>query len=250
MNKREWTSEEDYYIIVNFGKMTFSDMAKHLNCSINTVQKRGLELGFSYDKKSIRRWTEDEIELLKVMAPKYLNKTIARKLERPINEINKKARQLNIELMFRKPVWKKWKIKFLRENIGKLSLTQLQRELEVNYYQLMDKLEELGLEYKNNFWSEEEEKILVELSAKIYIREIAKVLNRSEGAVVAKAKKMKLEYITFKKNYSEDELTYIKNNWGIIPINEMARNLGVTAVMVRNQGKLFWFEGWAPKISD
>ncbi|MBQ4583792.1 MAG: hypothetical protein IJA94_02770 [Bacilli bacterium] len=238
MNKREWTSEEDQYIVDNFGKMTFSDMAKHLNCSINTVQRRGLELGFSYDKKSIRRWTEDEIELLKVMAPKYLNKTIARKLKRSVNEVNKKARQLNIKLISRKPVWKKWKIKFLSENIGKMSLTQLQKELEVNYFQLIDKIGELGLEYNTNFWNEEEEKILIELVSRVYIREIAKVLNRSEGAVVAKARQMNLDYITLKKNYSEEELLYIMENWGIIPVTEMARNLKVTAVMVRNQAKL------------
>ena len=150
MNQRIWTNEEDEYIKNNFGNKTFSEMAEHIGCAITTVQNRAKFLGFEVEKKTARRWNEEEIELLKIMAPKYLNKTIARKLNRSINELNKKARELGIELIFKRPVWKKWKVKFLRENINILSLSQIQKELEVNYYQIMDKLDELGIEYDNN----------------------------------------------------------------------------------------------------
>ena len=111
MNQRIWTNEEDEYIKNNFGSKTFSEMAEHIGCAITTVQNRAKILGFEVDKKTARRWNEEEIELLKIMAPKYLNKTIARKLNRSINELNKKARELGIELIFKGPVWKKWKVK-------------------------------------------------------------------------------------------------------------------------------------------
>ncbi len=235
MNQRIWTKEEDDYIKDNFGNKTFSEMAEHIGCSIITVQKRARFLGFDYEKKTLRRWNEEEIELLKIMAPKYLNKTIARKLNRSINEVNKKARELGVELIFKRPVWKKWKLKFLKENINSLSLSQIQKELEVNYYQIMDKLDELGIEYNNNSWSEEEINILTELSGKVYIREIAKVLNRSEGAIISKADKLGLDYITLKKVYTEKELKYIKDNWGIIAVTDIARNLGVSRIMVQTQ---------------
>lgn len=214
MNKRIWTEEEDKYIIENFNKSTFSYMAKQLGCAITTVQNRAIELGLFFERKSVRRWTEEEIELLKIMAPKYLNKTIAKKLGRSVNELNKKARELGIELIFKRPVWKKWKVKFLKENINTLSLREIQNELEVNYYQIMDKLNELGIQYENNFWSEEEENILRELCSKVYIRELAKILNRTEGAIISKARKMELDYITLKKVYTQEELQYIKDNWG------------------------------------
>lgn len=235
MNQRIWTNEEDEYIKNNFGDKTFSEMAEHIGCAITTIQNRARLLGFEFEKKTIRRWTEEEIELLKVMAPKYLNKTIARKLNRSINELNKKARELGIELIFKRPVWKKWKVKFLRENINILSLSQIQKELEVNYYQIMDKLDELGIEYDNNFWSEEELNILTELSSKVYIRELAKILNRTEGAIISKANKMGLSYITLKKSYTDEELQYIKDNWGIIPVTDMARSLGVSRIMIQAQ---------------
>ncbi len=235
MNQREWTIEEDEYIKNNFGTKTFSEMAEHIGCSITTVQTRSKKLGFEVEKKILRRWTEEEIELLKIMAPKYLNKTIARKLNRSINELNKKARELEIELIFKRPIWKKWKVKFLKENINVLSLSQIQKELAVNYYQIMDKLDELGITYNNNFWSEEEVNILTKLSSKVYIRELAKILNRTEGAILSKANKMGLNYITLKKVYTDEELQYIKNNWGIIAVTDMARNLGVSRIMVQAQ---------------
>ena len=80
LNQRTWTFEEDKYIINNFGKITLTEMSKELNCCITTIQRRAEELGFEVNKKQARRWTQEEIELLKEMAPKYLNKTIAKKL--------------------------------------------------------------------------------------------------------------------------------------------------------------------------
>ena len=235
MNQRIWTREEDEYIKNNFGNKTFSEMAEHIGCAIPTVQNRARFLGFEFEKKIARRWSKEEIELLKIMAPKYLNKTIARKLNRSINELNKKARELGIKLIFKRPVWKKWKVKFLKENINILSLSQIKKELEVNYYQIMDKLDELGIEYDNNFWSEEEENILTELSSKVYIRELAKILNRTEGAIISKANRMGLDYVTLKRVYTDVELQYIKNNWGIIPVTDMAKNLGVSSIMIQTQ---------------
>lgn len=238
MNKRIWTEEEDNYIKNSFGFVTFKTMSEYLGCSIGTVQRRAEELGFELEKKTVRRWTEEEIGLLKVMAPKYLNKTIAKKLNRPIIEVNKKARQLGIELIFRRPVWKKWKIKFLRENLNKMSLTKIMKELDVHYYQVIDKIEELGLELNDNSWTEDEEQLLTLLAPKVYIREIAQVLNRTEGAIISKARKMGLEYITLSRKYTDEELKYIKDNWGIISISEIAINLKVSNTMVQKQADL------------
>lgn len=238
MNQKIWTDEEDNYIKENFGNVTFSEMAKHLCCAINTVQNRAISLGLDVKKKTAKRWTDEEIELLKLMSTKYLNKTIARKLGRSLQEVNKKARLLGIELIFKRPVWKKWKIKFLKENLNSMSLTQIAEQLEVNYYQIMEKVDELDLTYNSNRWTPEEEQILIELSSKCYIREIAKVLNRTEGAIISKANKMGLDYITLSRKYTQEELDFIKNNWGVIPVTDMARTLKVSRIMVQRQADL------------
>ena len=66
MNQRIWTNEEDEYIKNNFGNKTFSEMAEHIGCAITTVQNRAKFLGFEVEKKTARRWNEEEIELLKI----------------------------------------------------------------------------------------------------------------------------------------------------------------------------------------
>lgn len=240
MNQRIWTQEEDEYIKNNFGKITFSEMSKKLDCAITTVQNRAIQLGFEIEKRTQKRWTKEEIELLKTMAPTYLNKTIAKKLGRSLQEVNKKARQLGIKLIFRRPVWKKWKIKFLRENINKMSITQICRELDVDYYKVMDKLEELGIEYhyESNKWTLEEEQLLIELSKYFYPKEISKILNRTEGAIRTKAQKMGIEYAKTNHQFTEEELKYIKDNWTIIPVNQIARDLKVSRIMIQKQADL------------
>ena len=238
MNQRQWTDEEDTYIKNNFGIINFSKMANHLGCAITTVERRAIALGLEVDKKTSKRWTEEEIELLKLMSTKYLNKTIAKKLGRTVQEVNKKARLLGIDLIFKRPVWKKWKIKFLKENLNSMSITQISEHLEVNYYQIMEKIEELGLTYNSNRWTEEEEQILIELSSKCYIREIAKVLNRTELSIISKANKMNLDYITLNRKYTSEELDFIKNNWQIITVSDMARHLKVSRTMIQRQADL------------
>lgn len=238
MKQKIWAEDEDNYIRRNFGNITFTEMAETLNCSITTVQRRAELLGIEFEKKTAKRWTEEEIALLKLMSTKYLNKTIAKKLNRSLQEVNKKARELGITLIFKRPVWKKWMIKYLKENINKISLAKIKKELDVNYFQIMEQLDELGLEYISNRWTEEEEQILIELAPKYYIREIAKLLNRSEGAVITKANKMGIEYITLSRKFSLEEIEYIKTNWGTIPVTEMARTLKVSRIMIQRQADI------------
>lgn len=87
-------------------------------------------------------------------------------------------------------------------------------------------------------WTVEEEQTLIELSKKYYIRDIAKILNRTENSVIAKANKMGLDYITLKRKYTPEELEFIKNNWGVIPTTDIARTLKVSRIMIQAQADL------------
>lgn len=180
-------------------------------------------------------WTQAEIELLTEMSSKYSRQTIAEKLGRSVQQVNKKAHSLGISLISEKFVWSEEKIKFLKENINRMPLSKISKELNISYYQIMVEVKKLGLTYQSNRWTEEEEKILTELSSKCFIKDIAKVLGRSEGSIISKAKQMGLDYVTLTKKYTQEELDYIKNNWGIVPVNEMARTLKVSRNMIQTQ---------------
>ena len=236
MNRKTWTKEEDNYIIVNFNKISFSKMADYFNCGIVTVQNRAIQLGLPVTKTTKRRWTEEDINTLKELSKTETNKAIAVKLNRSVAEVNKHARKLGIKLLFKKR-WTNEQIAYLRDNLNKIPFTKLINDLGHDFYDVLKKIEELGLEYNSNRWTEEEESLLVELSSKYYIKEIAKRLNRSEGAIVSKAHKMGIELITLKREFTEKELKYIRKNWGVVPITDMARKLGVSRIMIDNQAK-------------
>ena len=236
MNRRIWTKEEDNYIIENFNKISFSKMADYFNCGIVTVQRRAISLGLPVERKTIRRWTEEEIKILKELSETEINTTIAEVLNRSVEEVNKYARKIGIKLIFKRR-WTKEQKEYLKKNLNKIPFTTLIKNLGHDYHVVMRKIEELGLEYYPNRWTEEEEALLVELSSKYYIKEIAKRLNRSEGAIVSKAHKMGIELITLKREFTEKELKYIRKNWGVVPITDMARKLGVSRIMIDNQAK-------------
>lgn len=214
MNKKLWCIEEDEYIKNNLEKLTFLEMSKHLQCSISTIQNRAIELGLEIKKGTKRRWTSEEIDLLRVMSQKYLNKTIAKKLNRSVQEVNQKARTLGIQLIFKRSPWVKWKENFLIDNLNKMSLTKISETIEISYYQISEKINELGLIIDNNEWTDEEEYLLRYLVSKCYIKEVANVLNRTESAIITKARKLNLDYITTSKVYTLKELNYIKTMWG------------------------------------
>ena len=236
MNRRIWTKEEDNYIIENFNRISFSKMADFFNCGILTVQNRAISLGLPVERKTIRRWTEEELNTLRELSETETNKTIAEVLNRSVAEVNKHARKLGIKLLLKKR-WTNEQIDYLRENLNKIPFTKLINDLGHDFYDVLKKIEELGLEYNSNRWTEEEESLLIELSSKYYIKEIAERLNRSEGAIVSKAHKMGIELITLKREFTEKELKYIKKNWGVVPITDMARKLGVSRIMIDNQAK-------------
>lgn len=236
MNRRVWTKEEDNYIIENFNKISFTKMADYFNCGILTVKNRAISLGLPVERKTIRRWTEEEIKILKELSETEINTTIAEVLNRSVEEVNKYARKIGIKLIFKRR-WTKEQKEYLKKNLNKIPFTTLIKNLGHDYHVVMRKIEELGLEYYPNRWTEEEEALLVELSSKYYIKEIAKRLNRSEGAIVSKAHKMGIELITLKREFTEKELKYIKKNWGVVPITDMARKLGVSRIMIDNQAK-------------
>jgi len=258
MNKKIWRIEDDEYIKNNLEKLTFLEMSKHLNCSISTIQNRAIELGLEIKKGTKRRWTSEEIDLLRVMSQKYLNKTIAKKLNRSVQEVNQKARTLGIQLIFKRSPWVKWKENFLIDNLNKMSLTKISETIEISYYQISEKINELGLIIDNNEWTDEEEYLLRYLVSKCYIKEIANVLNRTEAAIVTKARNLNLDYITTSKVYTLEELNYIKTMWGKIPVVEIARKLQVSRIMVDRQAELMNlpklgnnpYRKWTPETID
>ena len=228
--KRNWTEEEDEYILNNHNNMTWDAMSKFLGCTISTTKRRAQNLGIKVEYKEVGRWSEEEIELLREYADKYITKTIARKLNKSIVSVQKKALKEGILLHGSNDPWKKWMIDYLKDNIETKSLRQIALFIGLSEHRVREKCKELNIEYKSNRWSEEEVNILIDNHDKCHYSQLTKLLpNKSSSAILCKARDMKLNIISESNHYKYDRkiAKFIKDNWGKISINEMARQLGI-----------------------
>ena len=184
-----------------------------------------------------RVWTNEEDEYLKKSFGIISYREIAEHLNCSVKTMTNRAKKLGIKLRTIKN-WTFDDIEYLKENINKINISDIQKELNVDYYQIMDKLDELGLKYISNRWTIEEEEKLKELAPKHYISEIAKLLNRTESSIINKAKKLGINYTISGRIFTNDELEYIKKNWGIISVSEIARKLNANRSMIEKQADI------------
>lgn len=227
--RREWTIEEEKYIKENGNILSWSKMAKHLGCSISTVQNKAEKLGIEVNHTKTVRWTKEEVKLLREYSTKYITKTIAKKLNKSVVAIQKKAIKEGIILHGQRDIWKKWMIDYLKDNIDNKSIRQIALFLEISEHQVRKKCDELSLNYTSNRWTKEEEDILINNADKCHYSELTKLLpGKSKSAILCKARSMNINIITeVNNNISEDTIKFIVDNWGKISINEMSRKLRV-----------------------
>ena len=100
IKRKRWTKGEEKYVIENCGKMTYEEMAKKLNRTVNSIKQKTFFLRRSEEgmKKATKyqHWTIEEeeklIELYETMKPKQ----ICKMLNRPLNSINSKIHSMGL----------------------------------------------------------------------------------------------------------------------------------------------------------
>jgi len=75
----------------------------------------------------------------------------------------------------------------------------------------------------SNKWTDEEVEMLKELSDTYHYSEIAKMMNRSENAILLKSKKLGITLIQDHRKWTEEEEVLLSDSWGTKPIEEIAK---------------------------
>jgi len=233
-----WTKEKEQELLLLWNKKSLYKIATDFHTTPEKLIEKAKELGLPEYKSD--RWTKEEEEKLIEYSKKYVAKTIAKKLNRSYIAVQKKAIKLGIELRFTTDPWKKWMIEYLKENINKKSIGEIESVIGLSYHQIISKCKDLGIEYKKTLWTEEEIAILREYAPKCHYTELVKVLpGRSVGAISAKAYELGIETISEHVKLNEQQIEYIKNNWGKKYATEIARELKIsTGVLYRYKKEL------------
>ena len=222
-----WTEEKVSELKNIWNTKSLYKIAADFHTTEETIREKASEIGLEEYKSN--RWTKEEEQLLREYSKKYVTKTIAKKLGRSYLAVQKKAVKLGIELHSTPDPWKKWMIDYLKDNINKQPIGQIESMIGLSYHSILTKCKELGIEYVKESWTEEEIKVLREYADKCHYTELTKVLpNRTIGAISAKAYELGIETISTYTKLDDKQIKYIKDNWGEIPATEIARNLKIS----------------------
>jgi hypothetical protein len=90
-----WLSNEIKYLIKNFGKKSYEDIAKELNKTLNSIIFKAYKLKLVKND----RWSKNEIDLLIKLYPFYSNKKLSKEFfqNRKSTSINTMARKFNLK---------------------------------------------------------------------------------------------------------------------------------------------------------
>lgn len=233
-----WTIDKEEELKKLWGTMSLYKLSEYFHTIPKTLELKAKELNLPAYKSN--RWTEEEERLLIEYSKKYLVKTIAKKMNRTEQAIIHKAQKLEIQLKYQTDPWKKWMIDYLKDNINKKPIGEIEKVIGLSYRRILTKCKELGIEYIKEEWTEEEISILKEYAQKCHYTELVKVLpRRSVGAIAAKAYELEIETISTYHKTTDEIANYIRNNWGKIAITQMARDLKVnTAIIYRYKKEL------------
>ena len=192
-------SEDDKkYIIDNWELLTTSEIARNLKVSVGVVNRYKKELNLP-NKGQKKKWTPEVIKRLRKDAKTKTRNELAKKYKTSPGQISTLARRYNIELIDSKKIWNDELDQELIELINdNLSITEISQKMGIKASTIRARIDNLNLRKKkpknpNIIWTDEEEKLLVELSFEKTIQELIPILNKTSRQIVGKAKKLGIE---------------------------------------------------------
>ncbi len=149
--KREFTDEEIQYIISNWGKESPYSMKKKFNCSWYAVCRVAEQNGL--DIPTSNKWTNEEIETLKLLSDKFHYSEIAKIMNKTETAIYIKARKLGITLIQDRRKWTKEEEVLLSDLWGTKPIEKIAQTLKRTVFSLKVKAVRMGLGpmIKNNY---------------------------------------------------------------------------------------------------
>ena len=225
----EWTNDKIDYLKANWNKIPMDKMVKFLHCTDKTILAKADELGLEPYKSN--RWTPEEVEKLKELAPLHTIDEISELMGKTSASVDHKVQRMKLKTVTtikQESKWTEEKDNYIRENLNKISLHKMEKHLGVYYTALMDRINELGLTYIKDDWTEEEVNILKTKGPNYPLNDLAELIpTRTKSAIASKAYDMGIELVTHYTYLTDEQVEYLKSNWGKIPQTQIARDLHI-----------------------
>jgi len=225
-----WNKSEIEYLQNNYGVEIKEKLIAHLKRSWSSVQNRALKLGLSREEKfGQREWLPEEDAVLQQVFSEGEKESIIDGLQPwSWNAICRRAEKIGVKRNLsvvhtrreRDNDWTDQEIEYLKQNYSTGSIEEMAKVLKRQWTTILayasrhDLYRDKNLAYENrqrpDGWSPEEEQYLKENYATQASVEIAKVLNRTQNAVIGKAC---LLGIAINDEWTEQEKNIIKEHF-------------------------------------
>ena len=217
-----WTPEDDEKLINLSKNKSLSDIVIELNRSTVSIKNRAKELNLNVT--NLRRWTKDEIELLK----KYVSEDksieeIAKLLNREQTAVILRIQREKIDHSFgNKKFWTKEEEDLLCDLWGKKSINQIATKLKRSASSINNKAYQLGLGNIVDYFFDG-----------ILLTDLSRIFNISIHDIsilwVSLGLKVKERNITNNKSYNyvkiDDLMTFLENNQNLFDSRLLEENI-------------------------
>ena len=139
----EFSSEQEKYIVDNWGIESVHSMKKRFGCSWDAICRVAKEHGLEIPTSNA--WSEEEVELLKKLAPEMDYQDIAVIMGRTYNAIMLKAKKLGIQVKINNRRWTKDEEQLFKDLWGNVSIEYLAKKMNRSIYALKVKAIRMGL---------------------------------------------------------------------------------------------------------
>ena len=160
--------------------------------------------------------------------------------ERIKSEVDKNNKHFcSKKCMYEYICWSDEDKKILSDNYGKLSYKEIAKLLsrDIESHSIHRMARELGLTENYGYWTDEEVNILIENYPTKPMPEVMKLLPyRSRTSILGQARMQELKsYFYLNRSYTDDEISYLKENYAIKSYEEMSTELGRTISAIKQR---------------
>jgi hypothetical protein len=191
-----------------------------------------------------KKWSEEEIELLKQIYPNGEKEEVEKIFNRKFKAISEYARRLGIFRFYAEnhKIWTKEKIDYLILNFANASFEEMEQKIGTNARCIRTRAYSLGLKRDDFWWTPERIKILKEMYLNDEpIEEICKAVdNDSPFAVYAYANTHGI--IRENRYWTDEQLNILRKNYYDKPWKFLTENLNRTRSAINSQANKMGLE--------
>lgn len=194
--RKEWTEEEERYILENYKIKNISEISEGLQRNISSVHAKMIDMGIY--TALFKRWTKEEDLFLKENKGKMSTEEMAEILGRSYYATSSRISNMNQKNGRIQKKWSSYEDKFILDNYKNMTQEEMANKLGRTRNSVHMRVAVLGLSIGIGSYTKNEDNYIKENYKNISVSEIAQKLGRTNIAITQRARKLGVSFTGYK----------------------------------------------------